>query len=343
VNPVELVAVLSGEDSGAWGRNSEGGVQDRVSARVTADGSRLVFMSDRSLTGYDNRDAHSGRPDEEVYLYTGGTGGPAGLVCVSCDPTGARPVGVEYEKINGGVAGGSNVWPDTAVIAGSVPGWTPFSLGEALYQSRYLDASGRVFFNSSDGLVPTDRNGTEDVYEYEPPGVGSCTTSSVTFSTASGGCVDLISSGTSGEESGFLDASESGDDVFFLTAAQLSKHDTDTSLDVYDARVGGGPGPEPPQPVECVGDACQNPVEPPEDQTPGSLTYKGPGNPLFSPAPGMAVKPKTKPLARAQLLTKALKACRGDRNRAKRTKCEKKARRAYGSARKASNAGRAGR
>ena len=26
-------------------------------------------MSDRSLTGYDNHDAHSGKPDEEVFLY----------------------------------------------------------------------------------------------------------------------------------------------------------------------------------------------------------------------------------------------------------------------------------
>jgi hypothetical protein len=28
-------------------------------------------MSERSLTGYDNRDAVSGLPDEEVYLYEG--------------------------------------------------------------------------------------------------------------------------------------------------------------------------------------------------------------------------------------------------------------------------------
>ena len=36
---------------------------------VTPDGRFVVFMSLRSLTGYDNRDAVSGVPDEEVYVY----------------------------------------------------------------------------------------------------------------------------------------------------------------------------------------------------------------------------------------------------------------------------------
>ena len=48
-------------------------------------------MSERSLTGYDNRDANSGVPDEEVFLYDADTGR---LVCASCNPTGARPVGL---------------------------------------------------------------------------------------------------------------------------------------------------------------------------------------------------------------------------------------------------------
>ena len=43
--------------------------------------------------------------------------------------------------------------------------------------SRYLSNSGRLFFDSADALVPQDVNGKEDVYEYEPPGEGSCTES----------------------------------------------------------------------------------------------------------------------------------------------------------------------
>jgi hypothetical protein len=31
-----------------------------------------------------------------------------------------------------------------------------------------------VFFNSSDALVPQGMNGTEDVYEWEREGIGSC-------------------------------------------------------------------------------------------------------------------------------------------------------------------------
>lgn len=53
-----------------------------------ADGEWLVCMSLRSLTGYDNHDAVSGTPDEEVYLYDA-----IGRVwCVSCNPTGMRPL-----------------------------------------------------------------------------------------------------------------------------------------------------------------------------------------------------------------------------------------------------------
>jgi hypothetical protein len=139
-----------------------------------------------------------------------------------------------------------------------------------------------------DGLVSQDSNGTLDVYEYEPPGVGGCTESAGTFSPRSDGCVGLISSGTASTESVFLDASENGDDVFFLTTAQLSKRDTDTTYDVYDARVGGGE-PEPVAPVECQGDACQGFVEAPSDLTPGSLIFSGPGN--LTPLAPVSAKP----------------------------------------------------
>ena len=59
-------------------------------------------------------------------------------------------------------------------VAGDIPGWTAATLGSALYQTRYLSNSGRLFFNSSDALVPADVNGEEDVYEYEPSGAAGC-------------------------------------------------------------------------------------------------------------------------------------------------------------------------
>ena len=86
-----LVAVLSTEDSPTWGQAGFYFSPAGLAARVSPNGRFLAFMSARSLTGYDNRDASSGHPDEEVYLYDEATGH---LACVSCDPTGARPTGV---------------------------------------------------------------------------------------------------------------------------------------------------------------------------------------------------------------------------------------------------------
>jgi hypothetical protein len=175
-----------------------------------------------------------------------------------------------------------------------LPGWTsPF------YRSRYLFNNGRLFFDSTDALVPQDTNSTEDAYQFEPVGVGGCTTASSTFVVVSDGCVGLISSGTSKEASAFIDASESGGDVFFLTPAQLSPLDTDSAIDIYDAHeCGAGEDCSAPlsTPVPaCEGDACQSPAAAPEDPTPGSLTYQGPGNPL-TPAVGSKTKAKAKPV-----------------------------------------------
>ena len=300
----KLIAVLSPKDAPDWGDNLDEnrgkiftpgkGLED-LTGRVSPDGRWLAFMSERSLTGYVNRDASSGKPDEEVYLYHAPVGtGEGALACVSCNLTGARPHGVEYAHLEGGPAGGA-IWPVQQWLAASVPGWT-----SSLYQSRYLSDSGRLFFNASDALVPQDINGTEDVYEFEPSGVGDCGESSATFGRVSGGCVGLVSWGASPEGSGFLDASESGDDAFFLTAAELSSQDSDSAFDVYDAHQCGVSAPcfppPPPPPPACEGDACQSPVVAPEDPTPGSLTFNGPGN-LVSPASTLNVisKPRSKP------------------------------------------------
>jgi hypothetical protein len=90
----------------------------------------------------------------------------------------------------------------------------------------------RVFFESTDALVPQDKNGTVDVYEWEAGGTGSC--------RRSRGCVYLISSGKSGAPSYFEDADRSGRNVFFLTLGRLVGRDRDKNYDLYDARVNGG-------------------------------------------------------------------------------------------------------
>jgi NHL repeat/WD40-like Beta Propeller Repeat len=151
-----FIVTLSGDDSSDWGVPGENLVA--MTSRVSPNGEWLAFMSDRSLTGYDNRDVKSGLLDEEVFLYNSVTGR---LVCASCNPTGGRPLGFEYKRIDHQLAGGSRIMRRSQWVAANVPGWTPYRLEGALYQSRYLSNSGRLFFDSSDALVAQDTNSNE--------------------------------------------------------------------------------------------------------------------------------------------------------------------------------------
>jgi hypothetical protein len=317
------VATLSSEDEKDW--EPEGGVipaqePQSISSRVSPNGRYLEFMSDSSLTGYDNVDVNSGQPDEEVYLYDALSNR---VVCASCDPTGARPVGVFVQTITKAEAqekeevqinasfGWGNRW-----LAGSVPGWV-----NKHYQPRYLSDSGRLFFDSPDALVPVDTDGLADVYEYEPAGVGSCTTGNVTFSEHSDGCVNLISSGTSSTESVFVDASENGNDVFFQTSSRLTAEDYDTSTDVYDAHVCSESEPcvsEPVSPPPCTsGDSCKAAPSPqPAIFGPApSATFSGIGNVVKEAQKGaIKRKPKAKVESKRRLERKNNK-----RKKAKKT------------------------
>jgi hypothetical protein len=365
-----LVAVLSDEDLPDWASHSASkGELIKITSRVSPNGEYFAFMSDHSLTGYDNTDAVSGAADEEVYLYDAVT---KRLVCASCDPTGARPYGIEDKVEERGEGEGllvdrPGIWGNRYEgrwLAGSIPGWTGFSVSEAQYQSRYLSDEGRLFFDSVDGLVPQDTNGKEDVYEYEPAGLGpegarcgsGSGSASVAFKpersfTVEGrevdegpGCVGLISSGTSGEESAFLDASgkgpggEEGEDAFFLTSAKLSPQDIDSADDMYDAHVCSAQAP-------CAGTAVVSPpcttadscrvapaVQPSIFGSPASATFSGAGN--VAPAPSSSVA-KSKSLTKEQKLTAALKTCKRDRAKGRRESCEKQARKRYGTKAKA--------
>jgi hypothetical protein len=208
-------------------------------SRVSSDGSRLLFVSTESLTGYDNHDATTGEPDSEVYLWNAAA---TRLLCVTCNPTSERPQG-----------------PSTipgAYADGQAPG-SPDS-----YKPRALSTGqDRVFFDSEDSVVSRDTNKASDAYEWEAGGTGSC--------AKPGGCLALISSGTDPQGASFLDASESGADAYFLTFSSLVKADPG-SADVYDARVEGGFA-EPLQPIPCKGDACVPLPQGPEDPSVGSL------------------------------------------------------------------------
>ena len=95
-----FIAGLSYQDAADWGAGissnllpSHGNIA-AVSSSVSPDGRYLAFMSQQSLTGYDNQSTH-GAPAQEVFLYDSSTGR---LTCASCNPNGQsewkRPEGV---------------------------------------------------------------------------------------------------------------------------------------------------------------------------------------------------------------------------------------------------------
>jgi hypothetical protein len=292
---------------------------------VSPDGRYLAFMSDRSLTGYDNRDASSGEPDEEVYRYDAAG---ARLVCASCDPSGARPAGWRQPEGNGQVLSDRyGAWSGRWVAA-TIPGLTEGeSSSQALYGPRYMLDSGRLFFDSHDALVPQDVNGVGDVYEYESGGVGGCP-------AANSGCVALLSGGAGPEESAFEDSSVSGSDVFFVTADRLAPQDVGNEYDMYDAHVCSAEAPCPvsvaPPPSCTTADACKAAISPQPGVfgAPASATFSGSGN--VPPPASVPVKPKTAAQIRAEKLARALKACKKVKRKSKRLACGRQARKRYG-------------
>jgi hypothetical protein len=246
-------------------------------SRVTADGGAIAFTSNSPLNSYDNSDLHSGEADTEVYLYRAGQGDSGELRCASCNPSGVRPAG---RRISFGTSSVS--W-----TAAFIPGWP----GQ-LNPSHLLSVDGkRLFFQSFDALVSADTNGKEDVYEWEVASNAQDCREAGAQLFVPGGCISLISTGKSPEDSEVLDASEDGRDVFFETASSLLPQDPGL-IDVYDARAEGG-FPQPPQPSPaCEGEACQGPLALPNDPTPGSSSFEGAGNVVEAKAKKKAHKKK---------------------------------------------------
>lgn len=232
-------------------------VWERNCGQASPDGAYFAFASAKSLTGYDNLDSSVGRPVREVFLYSKGSNG---LACASCNPSGeapSLPPASEVEMEYGGIS------------------------------HHYVTDSGRLFFETTQPLLPRDTNGQQDVYEFESDGVGSCGDAA--------GCVSLLSSGAGSGETIFIDASVSGDDVFMLNTQQLTPQDQqEGALNIVDARVDGGF----PAPVfsSCTTvDSCRAAPAPQPSifGAPASQTFSGTGN--LAPAPAVKPKPKSKP------------------------------------------------
>ncbi len=238
-------------------------------AEVTPSGKGMVFESQNSVTGYDNR-TPEGNLQPEVFVYDALNGRTD---CASCNPSGAAPTQSSFGSL-------------------SLP--VPGNGGQRMeeYMQRWIaDDGNRVFFESFQPLVPQDTNGRLDVYEWERNGAGSCATAPASGSER--GCVYLLSGGQSVDNSYFADADAEGNNVFFTSRGKLTPEAGDENVAMYDARVDGG---FPVLKTACAGTGCQGvPPASPIFATPSSVTFNGVGN--FEPAPAkVATKRKKQPV-----------------------------------------------
>jgi hypothetical protein len=207
------------EDRSAWGYElaskegkvpevpvGEEGQVDPIRARASQDGRYLAFSSVRGLTG-----GPSGT--RQIFLFDAATDG---LSCASCLQSGppAGPSELEQPVLEGEAEG---------------PG----------YLNRAVTDSGQLFFSTEQALLPSDTDGTFDVYEYRE------------------GDLHLLSDGAGSGPSVFFDASEGGADVFFATSDRLVQADRDNAVNLYDTRVDGGFAEPPAETTPCSsGEAC---------------------------------------------------------------------------------------
>jgi len=252
--------------SGACACNGLGAGEGEKTARVSVSGQALLFTSGAPLTDYDNN------KENELYIYNAPT---EKLTCVSCNPSGVPASAPAY-------------------LVQAPP--SPASPGAPqVFLTRNLSEDGdRVFFQTEEALVPEDINNHMDVYEWEREGAGSCTEGS---GNGSGGCLYLLSAGTSSTaESYFGNADAEGNNVFLFTRQSLVGQDQDYNSDLYDARVEGGiVSQSRSSAAPCTSEEMCRGVLPsaPLFGTPASVSFSGTGN-LASQSKSQTVpKPKS--------------------------------------------------
>jgi hypothetical protein len=216
-----------------------------TAADVSPSGSTLAFLSRQSLTGYDNAGF------AEVYLYDASTGA---LVCASCNPSGARPVG------------NANL----STLTGSTNAST-----ELLYRTRNI-AGARLFFNSSDALAGA-AGGVENVFEFQDGHI-------YPISDVAGGRPSMfLDAGSTGEDVFFASPNR------LLPTAQAeveSVYDARVS--------GGFPLPSVPAPCSGSDTCKPPPTPSASSGPAASETAEGPGNLAPPPPTVVKPKPLTR-------------------------------------------------
>lgn len=151
-------------------------------------------------------------------------------------------------------AGAANVAVSSNLVAGNFRG---------IDTTHALTADGsRFIFSTAAALMPEDVNGDSDVYEWHDGELGLITDGTTPLTRAS-----------------ILEVSPDGRDVLFASMVAEAPRATPGTLNVYDARIGGGfPAPPTPTP-SCVDDQCQGAASAkPQLSVTGSERFSGRGD-----------------------------------------------------------------
>jgi hypothetical protein len=243
------------------------GMADGHAAVVTPDGQHLLFLSDAPLTGQPTGG------QRQLFQYAADSNA---ITCISCRRDGATPHSFVLYTV------------------------LPFLNTDQRLQS---DDGATIVFNTREGLLAQDTNGTWDAYLWKA------------------GALYLLSSGHSSIPAIAVSTTADGEAVYFTANDGLTAGTSDSGLKLYTARDHPFPPPVAAAP-DCQDDACQGPpTAPPSLLGPASSSFAGPGN--TPPAPA------AKALTRAQKLKKALRACKHKPKR-QRSKCRTNAHKRYG-------------
>ncbi|MHB8574281.1 MAG: hypothetical protein ACYDCQ_03020 [Dehalococcoidia bacterium] len=322
---VHFIATLTSSDAPQW---TQTGIDIGI-ANTTPDGRYLVFTSHKALTP----DATQAEGPAQVYRY-------------DAENAALSRVSIGRDGFN---ADGNAAQSD----AGIVTAFKGFSLGIAPGNlNPTMSNDGQfVFFESPTALAPGALNNqpvignknvkAENVYEWAANGAQP--SASAPRCEQPAGCVSLVSDGKDvAEGSGahfnlsavqLLGTDASGHDVYFWTADSLVPSDTDSQVDLYDARVDGGiPAPIVSEPCATLETCHPSPQPPPTFEPTSSGIFSGFGNaPLGTEQqhPPGARGPTSHHLTLAQQLSLALQKCRKLSKRVARVSCEGAAHHAY--------------
>jgi Tol biopolymer transport system component len=197
--------------------------------KVSADGSRVFFLTNEQLVPEDTDNG------TDVYERAGGTttlvskssttGGPQFFLprihAVSED---GSTVYFKTDEALLPVDGdsGDDLYKWSAGALSLVSAYADGSNGSGTFEGATPDGS-KVFFQSTDRLVPEDTDTATDIYELGPSGLRR-----VTDAPYPGGDAHAL----------FLGMSRDGSHIFFRTVGALTPNDANTAMDIYD--VSGG-------------------------------------------------------------------------------------------------------